>query len=118
MSSLTTTTVALAWGFFGALAVIVAAQLLSGGINVHGLLRVKRPGGLAGLSPARVQLFVATLGAAATWLAQALEARDSGRLPDVPTLWLQALGASQGVYLASKVSKFVPILDALRRIIR
>ena len=53
MTALITATVAVWSGFVGALAAFVGVQLLTGGISLRGLLRVKHPGRAAGLSPAR-----------------------------------------------------------------
>jgi hypothetical protein len=116
--TLETAFVAVAFGFVLALAATVAIHLLTGAINTRGLLRVKAPRAREELSPARVQLLLASLAVAGAWLSRVAEARDAGTLPEVPMLWLAALGASEGGYLATKLQRFVNIGGALRRILR
>ena len=107
MTTLVKTVETIGYSFLGAAAAIVAGSLLTGRINMHGLLRAKFPSGAGDVSPARVQLLLATIGAAVTYLGAVLAARDSGRLPDMPALWLAGLGASNGVYLVTKAIKFL-----------
>lgn len=96
------------------LAATVAVQLVTGGINVRGLLLVKRPAGPRELSPARVQMLVATLATAAAYAGAALAAVGTGRLPEVDTTWLFGLGASHSLYLGTKLLHFVRLRDILR----
>jgi hypothetical protein len=95
-----------ALGFLLSLFAIISFRLLTGAINVHGVLRTKSPSGDDSISPARVQLLIFTLAAAGTYLGWALEARGTGIMPKVPESWLVTLGGSQLVYLASKAFAF------------
>lgn len=96
------------------LAATLLMQLLTGGVNLRGLLFVKRPSGPRELSPARVQMLLATLATAATYAGAAVAAVGTGRLPDVDTRWLYGLGASHGLYLGTKLFYFVRLRDLLR----
>lgn len=49
------------WLLLGGLALIVAYKMLTGGINMEGLLDDKKDKQTAGFSPARVQLLILTL---------------------------------------------------------
>jgi len=93
-------------GLLGSLFVIITMRLLTGGINVHGVLRTKSPTGEDTISPARIQLLVFTLAAAGTYLGWALEARGTGRMPKVPESWVVTLGGSNLFYLGSKAFAF------------
>src|SRR5437870_8347718 len=82
------------FGFAGA----VGVQLLSGDINVKGLLygRIsgRKPGEDQYFSPERLQLLVFTLGAALYYLSQVANNPHPGTLPAVPDSWLAVLGGS------------------------
>lgn len=93
-------------GFLLSLFTIVAIRLLTGGINVRGVLRTKSPTGDDSISPARVQLLVFTLAAAGIYLGWAVEARSTGIMPKVPEGWLATLGGSHLFYLGSKAFAF------------
>jgi hypothetical protein len=99
------------------MAATVAVQCVTGGINLRGLLVVKRPAGRRELSPARVQMLVATFATAAAYMSAAVAAAGSGRLPEVDLTWLAGFGASQGIYLGTKLLHFARIGDLLRRLI-
>ncbi|MFA6166921.1 MAG: hypothetical protein WC700_09910 [Gemmatimonadaceae bacterium] len=115
---LTAVAIAAGWMMLGALAVIIVGQLLSGEINLHGLLHVKQRDGAHGvpeISAVRVQLLLATLVTASAWLTGVWTTRASGTLPDIDTRWLYGLGASQAVYLGRKAMQFFPMLTEQRQ---
>ncbi|MFB3078347.1 MAG: hypothetical protein ACE1Y4_10105 [Lysobacterales bacterium] len=87
-------------GFLGSLAVIVGFKLLSGSINVAGLLADKETGAF---SPGRLQLLLATLGGALFYFSQIVSADDPSALPPVPTELLLLLGGSNLGYLGGKI---------------
>jgi hypothetical protein len=93
-------------GFLVSLFAIIAIGLLTGDINTRGVLRTKSPFGDDTISPARVQLLLFTLATAGTYLTRALEARGTGKMPDVPESWLVTLGGSHLFYLGSKAHAF------------
>ncbi len=82
-----------------ALAIAVGLQLLLRQINLSGLLHEKDEAGQ--VSPARVQLLMATLAAAVQYLRSVPDA-PAGTLPEVPKLWLYLMGGSSGIYVARK----------------
>jgi hypothetical protein len=92
--------------FLFALAALAAVQLLSGDINVKGLLygriRGRKPGEDRYFSPERVQLLVFTLGAAFVYVSQVASNSHNGTLPTVPNSWLAILGGSNALYLGGK----------------
>lgn len=94
------------FGFLAALAAIISVRLLTGSINTSGLLHSKSPTGQESISPARVQLLLFTLATAGTYLSQALNARGSLRMPDVPQNTIVALGGSHALYLGTKAYAF------------
>lgn len=94
------------FGFLLLLFALIAIGLLTGGINVRGLLRTKSPTGDDSISPARVQLLVFTVVAAGTYLGWAVEARGTGVMPKVPDSWVATLGGSHLFYLGSKAFAF------------
>lgn len=83
----------------GGLALVVAYKILTGGINMRGLLDDKVSGAL---SPGRVQLLVSTVMGAGYYLMLAIAQAPSGRLPDFPEEALLLVGGSQVVYLGGK----------------
>ena len=88
------------WAFLGVLAAIVMYRLLTGAINVRGMLRSKNPRGKAVYSPERVQLLVITI-AAALYLIGAVI--SSGKeFPTLPNEFAFALLGSHGIYLGGK----------------
>jgi len=88
-----------ATAFLFGLAAIVAYQLLTGQINLQGILQ--RKDGTGQTSPERIQLLLATLAAAARYLA-AVAQSHSGTLPDIDNNWLYVMGGSSGIYVAHK----------------
>ena len=92
------------WVFLLALAAIVVVQLLNGQINTKSMLcgsdgsMVKN----AGISAARVQLLLSTLGLALFYLVQVMTKPTVGTLPDVPDSWPALLGGSHAIYLGRK----------------
>ena len=87
------------WLILGGLALVVAYKLLTGGINMTGLLddKVSREP-----SPGRVQLLVFTVTGASYYLLLAVDQAASGSLPPVPPELLLLVGGSQLVYLGGK----------------
>lgn len=88
--------------FLVALAATIVFQLMTGQINTDGLLRTKLGDARGKLSPERVQLLVATLGAAMYYVLQVSTNPNSGTLPDVPQTWPAMLGGSNLLYLGGK----------------
>ena len=82
------------------LAVIVLFQLLTGRINMQGLLGAKD--GLTNVSPERVQLLVLTISAGIAYISQ-ISNSNGTTLPDVPNTWLYLFGGSSSVYAAGKL---------------
>ena len=87
------------WLTLGGLALVVAYKMLTGPINMRGLLDDKVSGAL---SPGRVQLLVFTVVGAGYYLLLAIERAPSGKLPDIPEEVLLLVGGSQLVYLGGK----------------
>lgn len=88
--------------FLGALAAIVAMQLLTGGINISGLFTVKTGRKDDQFSSSRVQLMVVTLGAGFYYITQVLANATPGQFPPIPETWPVLLGGSNALYLGSK----------------
>jgi hypothetical protein len=86
----------------GGLAIVVVYGLLTGRINVVGLLSDKSAGKSrrAELSTARVQLLLATIVGALLWGLSF--AKSGGQIPEPPQDLLLLLGGSHALYLASK----------------
>ena len=82
------------------LALVVGFQILTGKINVQGLLNDKSSDG--GFSPGRLQLLVFTIGGAVSYLFLVLDNPKLGQFPDVPNELLLVLGGSNLFYLAGK----------------
>jgi hypothetical protein len=115
---LTAVAIAAGWMMLGAIGVIIVGQLLTGGINLHGLLHVKHrdgPDGAPIISAARVQLLLATMLTAGAWLTNLWATRASGTLPEIDTRWLYGFGASQGLYLGRKAVQFLPMFTDRKR---
>lgn len=88
-----------ALGFLFGLAAVVAFQLLTGQINLMGLLRRKDNSGQT--SPERIQLLLATIAAAARYAAQVAQA-PPGTMPDIPSNWIYLMGGSSSLYVLQK----------------
>ena len=94
------------WLLIGGLALVVTYKMLTGGINMSGLLDDKAT---RALSPERVQLLVFTVIGAGYYLLLAMETASSARLPDIPEEVVLLLGGSHFVYLGGKSwSHFFP----------
>jgi hypothetical protein len=89
-------------GFVYGLAAIVALRMLTGSINMRGLLRSKDAA--QGVSPLRVQLLLATLLVGGQVLRQIATAQGS-TMPDISRDWLLLFGGSSGAYAAGKVAQ-------------
>ncbi len=86
--------------FLAALALLVAFQMLTGAINLRGLLTDKVSGVF---SPGRLQLLAATAMGAGWYLMQALSGKSVLTLPDMPGELLTAIGGSNALYLLGKL---------------
>ncbi len=93
--------VVLGWLF--ALLALVAYRMLTGRIRVRGLLHEKAASGLGAVSGARVQLLLATVAAAATYVTDTLTTTTPATLPEVDAAWLGVLGASNGIHVLNKL---------------
>ncbi len=87
--------------FVGGLAAIIAFRLVTGQINLKGLLWGRRSDGSLYLSAERVQALLATLAIAMTYLLTAAHS-VSGKLPELPAEALELLGLSNVIYLGGK----------------
>lgn len=95
--------------FLVALTLVVAFQLLTGKINVGGLLLEKTgygAGGAVGYSPARLQMLLITLAGAFYLISKVLDNIHHGILlfPNIDEKWLLLLGGSHSIYLGGKVN--------------
>lgn len=70
-------------------------------INTNGLLLDKTSG--RAFSPGRLQMLVVTLTIALYYMLLVFDAKDTARLPDMPTEFLLALGGSHAIYLSGKL---------------
>lgn len=92
--------VALIWTL--ALAGLVAIGMLRRTVNVSGLLVEKKGAGRGRVSPARIQVLLATLTAAVAYVSQVAGMNPTGHLPAPSGAWIALLGGSNCIYLASK----------------
>lgn len=94
--------------FILALTAIVFFRLLTGEIDMRGLLYEKKVGSEGSTtgtySPARLQLMMITLAGAAYYFSLVTENLHAGLyvLPELPEKWLLMLGGSHSLYLAGK----------------
>ena len=86
-------------GFLYALGAVVLYQMLTGRINLSGLLTQKDQSNQT--SPERIQLLLATLAAAASYLGEVAK-NTSGTMPDISNNWLYLMGGSSGIYALRK----------------
>src|ERR1700753_2844539 len=86
-------------GFLALLAITIVYRMLTGEINLNGLLQ--RKDGKGDVSPERVQLLIATLALSAKYVGEVAHS-TSGALPDISPQWLYAFGASSGIYASVK----------------
>lgn|SRR5574341_1396921 len=99
------------WAFLTGLAIVVAYGMLSGTINMKGLLDDKfgvtpasppsSPG--SGFSPARLQLMLASVAVAFYYIGQIFTTLKTGEFPTIPNEMLYVLGGSHTFYLGSKI---------------
>jgi hypothetical protein len=89
-----------------ALALIVAFQLLTGKINMGGMLLEKTTSGVDGYSAARLQLLLVTLVGAFYLITEVINSIHQGspHFPTVDEKWLLLLGGSHSIYLGGKVN--------------
>jgi hypothetical protein len=83
------------------LGVLITYGLLTGTINMSGLLLDKTSG--RAISPGRLQLLIVTLTIALYYLLMVIDSKDTGKLPDLPNEFLVALGGSHVLYLGGKL---------------
>jgi len=92
--------------FVLALGASIGIKLLTGEINTKGLLFGRITGRPTGqdeyFSPERLQLLIATLGAAFYYLTLVLTNPNPGTFPEVPQTWPAILGGSNALYLGGK----------------
>jgi len=86
--------------FLGALFLLVVSSLLSGRINMRGLLHGNKGDGTTYFSPERVQLLLVTLGTAFQYLLNVQ--KDPSHFPPVDSSWLAIFGGSHFIYLTGK----------------
>jgi hypothetical protein len=86
-------------GFLYGLAAIVLYQMLTGQINVTGL--ISRKDGSNQTSPERIQLLLATLAASATYLGEVAK-NTSATMPDIGHSWIYVMGGSSTIYALRK----------------
>ncbi len=87
----------------GGLMGVVVYKLLTGGMNLSGLLEVKGGVDDETFSPARSQMLMATVLAAMYYLLQVINNPSSTSIPDVPTPLVGVLAGSHAIYLGGKV---------------
>ncbi|MEH6629821.1 MAG: hypothetical protein V7776_03290 [Halopseudomonas aestusnigri] len=91
--------------FLSSVSLIIAFGLLSGRINLTGLLKDKENGEF---SPGRLQLLIFTIGGGVFYLSKILSDPHLKSLPEVPNEVLLIIGGSNLGYLLAKVySRFI-----------
>jgi hypothetical protein len=116
MTALLMTTRAVAIATVAALAALTLVGLLTGAIRTRGLISVRITRNRTEVSPLRVQLLLVTVASAAHYLQLVFQAQDLTRLPDPPTAWLTALGASNGAYIVGRTGTW--LMDLVRHLRR
>jgi len=86
----------------GTLAVIVAAQLLTGRISTRHLLQQRDERGRLSFSAGRAQMLIVTLFGALYYLALICTSPSHNAFPPLPKALLEGIGSSQAIYLALK----------------
>ena len=86
-------------GFVYVLAAVVLFQLLTGRINLKGLIFAKDGSGQ--VSAARVQLLAITIATCIRYVGDVATTTQPA-LPDVDKSWLYLMGGSSGIYMARK----------------
>jgi len=89
------------WFLLLGLAAVIFYQLLTGKINTKRLLNETT--GNRGFSPGRLQLLIFTIGGALYYLMLAFDREGPAKLPELPTEFLLAMGASNLFYLGGKL---------------
>jgi hypothetical protein len=89
---------------FGALGALVAFQMITGRINIKGLLSDKTKKGAGTFSPARLQLLMFTLAFAVYILGKVMNSIAAGNphLPEIDQNVMLILGGSQALFLGAK----------------
>ena len=111
MNALTTVLRYEIWILLSAIVAVVAYRLLTGAINMRGLLRDKMSE--RAVSPGRLQLLMTTVGGALYYLTLVLSNTKPGEFPEIPKELLLALGGSHAFYLAGKFSSLLMQLFGL-----
>jgi NADH:ubiquinone oxidoreductase subunit H len=93
--------IGLLWAAF---ALVIFYQMLTGRINLTGLLREKK--GAADFSPGRVQLLFFTFIFALAYIANVM--KNPCKLPDLPQEMVWVLGGSNLTYLGLKAYNLLP----------
>lgn len=88
----------------GAIAAVVAFQIITGKINTKGLLSVRGENGVLSFSPARLQLLMFTFGVAFYVLGKVFASMAAGHaeFPQLDPNLLVILGGSHAFYLGAK----------------
>lgn len=89
-------------GFVYAMLAIVAYQMLTGRINLKGLLSRKGRADPNQTSPERIQLLLVTIAASARYIGEVRQS-TTGNLPDIGNDWLYLMGGSSGLYVLHKI---------------
>jgi len=113
MTALLAATRAVALATIAVLAIVVLIGLLTGSIRSAGLLSIRTRSGASVVSPMRVQLLLVSLAGAVYYAQLVILTHDPTRMPDPPTIWLSALGASNGVYVLGRTG--TRLLDLVRQ---
>lgn len=88
-------------GFVLALLIIVLYRLMTGTINLHGLLKDTEN---KSFSPGRLQLLLVTVGSAIFYFSSILSNPNPESFPPVPAELLLIVGASNAGYLSAKAA--------------
>jgi hypothetical protein len=99
----------------GGLMVVVLSKVLAGGINMSGLLEVKRGDDQGSFSPGRAQMMMATLLAAMYYLLQVINNPSADSLPDAPATLVGVLGGSHAIYLGGKLQSAWHLISGKRK---
>ena len=95
--------------FLVVLLLIVGFQVITGEINMKGLLIEKKAdGSLAGFSPARLQMLLVTFAGAFYLISQVVDLIYQGtpKFPEVDNRLFLLLGGSHSIYLGGKLNSF------------
>jgi hypothetical protein len=103
VSFLQTVIATLAFGWLAVVAAIIVLGFLNGEINIDRLLNRKYPTHVGDISAERVQLLIVTIVAGGTYLGRLATLHGLTSLPPVDNFVLSAAGASNGIYLVTKL---------------